>query len=273
VAGDDRDRLGVACGGLGVLAVKVAVFAEAGAEPGVFQVAGAGHGPQLGQGDVRHDLGVGAGPVRGEAGPEQQFAAFLEGVVEPLGLGAAVFRAAFLAEGFQDRADRGGALGGQVAADEGGAAERHSDPQAPLAEPGLVLVLVGLLPAVLLDRGRRDDRQVLKRSAGPGRLRDDLIGRGAHLTGQLAGPLGDLVRLRLGQHRAGHRGLQVRALAQAPHLPDLRSCRLPGQARLRHQPRRRRPVPVSLVPLDRAEAPQHPHPGPGQLRLEPSQRD
>jgi hypothetical protein len=44
-AGDDRDGLGVARGRLGVLAAQVAVFAEPGADPRVFQALRAGHLP------------------------------------------------------------------------------------------------------------------------------------------------------------------------------------------------------------------------------------
>jgi hypothetical protein len=43
--------------------------------------------------------------------------------VEPLVLGAVILGAGLLAESLEDRADGGGALGGEVAADDGGAAE------------------------------------------------------------------------------------------------------------------------------------------------------
>jgi hypothetical protein len=62
-AGDDRDDLRVARGGLGVLAGQVALLAGAGPDPGVFQVLRTGQLAQLREGNVGDDLRVGAGPV------------------------------------------------------------------------------------------------------------------------------------------------------------------------------------------------------------------
>ena len=102
MAGDDRDGQRVAGGHLGVLAgevggARVGGLAERGPEPGVLQVGRAGHLAELADGDVHDHLGVGAGPVGGQPGAEQQVARLGQGVVEPLPLVPVVFWALLLA--------------------------------------------------------------------------------------------------------------------------------------------------------------------------------
>jgi hypothetical protein len=53
--------------------------------------------------------------------------------VEPLSFGAVVSLAGLVAEGLQDGADGGGALGGEVAADHPGVAERGAEMEVALA--------------------------------------------------------------------------------------------------------------------------------------------
>ena len=52
--------------------------------------------PQLRERDVHRDMGVRAGPVGHHLGADEQLAALLERVVEPLPFGAGVLRSAFL---------------------------------------------------------------------------------------------------------------------------------------------------------------------------------
>ena len=106
-----------------------------------------------------HGLGVGPGPGRDQAGPQQQRAGQLQRVVEPLALGPVVLRARLLAQRLKHRADRGGALAGQVTADHPGAAERGTQLHEPVARVGLVRV--GLLPPPCLDRAGGDGGQVV----------------------------------------------------------------------------------------------------------------
>jgi hypothetical protein len=159
---DGGNGLGVAGGGLGVLAGQVAVLAEAGPDPGVFQVLGAWHLPQLGQGNVGDHLGVGAGPVRDQARTQEELAGELKGVMKALALGTVVFRARLLAQGLQDRADGGGALRGQVPADHRRAAERRPDLEVAVIEAIVRVVRVRLLLAPFLDGAGRDRRQVIQ---------------------------------------------------------------------------------------------------------------
>ena len=132
--GDDRDGLRVARGYLGVLSGEVAVFAEPGADPGVFQFGGAGQVPQGGQGDVDDRLGAGPGPAGQQPGPQQQRTRFLQRVVEPLRLGPVVIRARLLPQRFQHRPHIGGALRGQVTAQHRGPAEGDPELQAAVGE-------------------------------------------------------------------------------------------------------------------------------------------
>jgi hypothetical protein len=61
---------------------------------------------------------------------------------------------------------------------------------------------------------------------------------------------------------------QLRAGGQQPHLGHRRPGILTGQLRLRHQPRRRRPVPVIIMGIGGIEPAQKPGPRGGQLGLQ-----
>ena len=72
MSGDDRDGLRVARGRIRVGAGQVAGLAGLGLDPGVLELRCAGQLAQLGQGNVNRRLGVGAGPGRDQAGPQQE---------------------------------------------------------------------------------------------------------------------------------------------------------------------------------------------------------
>jgi hypothetical protein len=63
-AGDHRDALRVAGGGLGVLTGQVAVLTRPGPDPRVLQVGRAGQVPQLGERNMSDNLRIRASPVR-----------------------------------------------------------------------------------------------------------------------------------------------------------------------------------------------------------------
>ena len=102
---------------------------------------------------MHRDMGVRAGPVRHHLRADQQLAALLQRVVEPLPLGAGILGAGFLAERLQHRLHGGGAFRGEVAADHARAAERGRGLHVPVVEP--VLIGVGPRGAPLLPARRR----------------------------------------------------------------------------------------------------------------------
>ena len=140
----------VAAGRLRVLAGQVARLAGRAAQPHLLRLRRAGALPQLRERDMHRHMGVRARPVGHHLRPDQQLAAGLQRVVEPLTLGAGVFGPGFLAERLQHRLHGGGAFRGQVPADDAGAAERGAGLHVPVVEPVLIGVGPGgapLLPA------------------------------------------------------------------------------------------------------------------------------
>jgi hypothetical protein len=102
---------------------------------------------QVGQGDVDQGPDRLPGPLREEASGDQAAHRFVERVVVPLLLGAAVLAASqAAAQGIQHLADDAGAFGGQVAVDDPGALEGGLDFHRPVIEP-VVRVAVGLVRA------------------------------------------------------------------------------------------------------------------------------
>jgi hypothetical protein len=104
--------------------------------------------------------------------PDQQLAALLQRVVEPLPVGPGVLRAGLLAERLQHRLHRGGAFRGQVPADHARALEGGADLHVPVLEPVIIPVGPGGEPVAIRDR--RDDPQVILAVAGPGGPHQDL---------------------------------------------------------------------------------------------------
>ena len=115
---------------------------------------------QLRERDVHRHVGVRAGPVRHHLRADQQLAAGLQRVVQPLPLGAGVLRAGLLTERLQDGLHRGGAFRGQVPADHARAAERGADLHVAVVEP--VVAAVGLLRAPLFQCDAGDGPQVIQ---------------------------------------------------------------------------------------------------------------
>ena len=149
------------------------------------------------QGDLDVDAGVGAGPVGHHLGADEQLAALLERVVEPLRRGAVVLRAALLAEGLQHRGDGGGALGGQVAGEAPGAVHGGVELQEPVLEAFAGRVLVGVLGAPGLVGGLGDDPQPVQVRPRPRGLEQDPVGVALQvLVADPAGPGGHLPRPR-----------------------------------------------------------------------------
>jgi hypothetical protein len=256
-AGDDRDDEGVAGDRLGVLAGQVAGHSGGRpGQPGVLDGGGAVHAAQLREGDDGVDPGVGARAVRDEFRAQEQLAAFLQRVVEPLCLAAQVLGAVSLAQRLAHGADRGRAFRRQVPGQPPRPAERLLHDQPPVAEPvvGILGIGAGRLP--LLHGLEGQHPQVLRvRARGRGG-QQDLLGLGAHVFGQRLRPGDDLRGQRPGQRPGRHRGLQHRAGRQLPHPLHLPPRR--GRVGAGHpgQPRRRRRVPVSIVAAARGE-PRH----------------
>jgi hypothetical protein len=96
--------------------------------------------------------------------------------VEPFALSAVVLRPGLLPECFDHRADGGGALRSQVAADDPGTAERGTDLHVPVVEAVVGLLGVGLLLPPLLDSARGDRRQVIERRPRDRGLNEDAVG-------------------------------------------------------------------------------------------------
>ena len=218
VPGDHRFGNRVAGGRLGVLAGQVAGLAGRAAQPHLLGLRRAGALPQLRERDVHRDVGVRAGPVRHHLRADQQLAALLQRVVEPLPLGPGVLGPGLLAERLQHGLHGGGAFRGEVAADDARAAERGADLHVAVVEP--VLIAVGLLGApLLLQRNAGDHPQVIQGRARRGGLHQDPDRLGAQLGGELLRPLGDRQRLRLRDIRVRQRAGHLGVVAQQPHPP------------------------------------------------------
>ena len=89
------------------------------------------------------DLGEGGlpGAFGQQPGLDQPARRLGQGIVLALLDAAVVLRPQVLAEGVEDGLQRGGAPGGQVPADLPGAAQGGAEPQVPIIEPVLVLVV------------------------------------------------------------------------------------------------------------------------------------
>ena len=140
VPGDHRFGDRVAGGRLRVLPGQVAGLAGRAAQPHLLRLRRAGALPQLRERDVHRHMGVRARPVRHHLRADQQLAALLQRVVEPLPLGAGVFGPGLLAERLQHGLHGGGAFRGEVAADHARAAERGAGLHVPVVEPVVIAV-------------------------------------------------------------------------------------------------------------------------------------
>jgi len=161
VPGDHRFGDRVTRGRLGVLAGQVPRLAGLPAQPGYFLLGRFGMLAQLRERDVHRHVGVRAGPVRHHLRADQQLAALLQRVVEPLALSPGICRGGLLAERLQHRLHGRGAFRGEVAADDARAAERRAGLHVPVVEP----VVIGVRPrgAPLLQRDAGDGPQVIQR--------------------------------------------------------------------------------------------------------------
>lgn len=100
-----------------------------------------------------------------------------------------VLRADRGGQGLQDLGDYRGAIRAQVTGDHPGASESGLDPDLPVLEPGLrVILALRQGPSVNL-RGQAG--QIVLAGPGPGGGDQDLIGRGPAGLGELTGPLAD----------------------------------------------------------------------------------
>ena len=123
------------------------------------------------------------GPLGKQAAGGQPAHRLLQSVVITLLPGPGVLRAQGGGEGLQDRADHGGAVRGQVTGEDPGAGEGGLDPDPPVLEPGLRVILAfGQGPGVNL---RGEPSQVFLPGPGPGRGDQDLIGGGPDSAGSL----------------------------------------------------------------------------------------
>ena len=186
-----------------------------------------------------------------------------ERVVVPLALGPVVFLAGRGGQRVQHRGHRGGALGGQVAVQDAGAADRGG--QLHLAVGELPLrILIGEVPAgahVHLGEQARQVRQPQPAGEGGQQL---LITRVAVLLRELAGPQADRPRRRFGDLPGGQRRQhpRMRGGPLGPRgVPDGGAAGDPGAV---DQPGHRAVVPVPGVPLPGGERGQEPGPRRGQ---------
>ena len=199
-ASDDRDGLRVARGGLGVLPVEVARPRRAGRAIQASSSSSARRAAARSCDSGMWTTTWVSAPARSgtSCAPEQQLAGQLQGVVEPLALGAVVFRSGLLAEGLQDGADDRGALGSQVAADDAGAAERSADLEVAVVEPSSAPSGSGRCAATARSRRRRWWPGQSSDAPAAAASQQDPVGLLAHLRRELPGPVRDRQRLRLG---------------------------------------------------------------------------
>ena len=246
MAGDDRGdrRVAAGAGGRG----------RAVASPGGSGLARAGQAQQLVEGHVQVDLGGLASPVGQPAGDEAA-ARFGEGVVLPLARRPGVFRAGLDGQGVQHRAQRRGAVGGQLAVEGAGAAEVGEQPDPPVAEPVTVTVAVGAGEPLVQLLGQRG--QVGQAGAAGRGVEEDLVRARAELGGQAAGPPGELPGPGHRQLARGERGRDQRVGGQVPHPPGAGGRRGAGDPGLPPQPRHRAGGSVVLEPPARGERGQH----------------
>ena len=169
-------------------------------------------------------------------------------------------------QGLQDRGDDRGALGGQVTGDHPGAGEGGLDPDLPVLEPGLrVILALRQGPGVDL-RGQRGE--VFLAGPGLGGGDQDLIGGGPAGLGELTGPLADGPGHRLRHDGAlgqGREDLRVGAGAAGP--AQVAAGGALGYLGPVDQPRRRAVVRVGGIPLASGERGQVPGPGRGADRV------
>ena len=169
-------------------------------------------------------------------------------------------------QGLQDRGDHGGAVGGQVAVDDPGAGEGGLDPDLPVLEPGLrVILALGQGPGVDL---RGEGSEVFLAGPGPGRGDQDLIGGGPAGPGELAGPLADGPGHRLRHDGALGQGREDLGVGDGAAGP----AQMAAGGALGHpgpvdQPRRRAVVRVGGIALTSGERGQVPGTGRGADRV------
>ena len=220
LAGDERGDGRIAGHGAGAVAVQPgaagpAALGRAGAgggplapdplgplvlEPGIGV-----HKPQVGQrhqGERLHRL---PGPLRQQPARQQASHRVCETVVVPLLPSPVITGPRRGGQGVQDRADIGGAFGGQVPAEHSCAVQGGVQADRPVLETAAVLIRPGRT---------RSGQDLRKDLCKPGQVHacagggdEDLIGRVPAVIGQAVGPLADRPGPRLRQPAAvGHRG-------------------------------------------------------------------
>src|ERR1035441_10177058 len=110
-----------------------------------------------------------------------------ESVVVPLLMTAGVAGAAGGGQRLQDRADQGGALGGEVARQDPGTLERGLQADGPVLEGPARVIVTGVRAGAGLDLSSQGG-QVAQVHALTGRAGQDLIGGVAALPGEPVGP-------------------------------------------------------------------------------------
>ncbi len=220
-----------------------------GLDRGVAGSAGAGRAAgavagELIQGDAQLEPDGLAGPLGQAAAGDEPGARFFEGVVPPLGQGAGVFGAAGRRQGVQHGADRGGAAGGQVAFEPGGAVEGGGQPQAAVVEPVAVAVGGGVPAVQFLGQ----PGQVGEAESAGGGGQQQCVGVVAVAVGEPAGPVGDLPGPRQGDLPGGQRRGDEGVGLQVPHPGGLGGGGAAGGLGLPGQPHPRRAVAVAGQP-------------------------
>jgi hypothetical protein len=204
VAGHDGGDGGVAGEGVGGVAVEPGGAVAAGDRgggagggpagpdpfgPGLLQFGAGVQGQQVGQGDVRDDLGGLPGPGRDQAGGDQPVHRLGEGVVVALGVGPVMVGAAGRGQCLQHGADERRAFGCQVARHYPGAVEGGLQPQGTVVQQLAGIVVVGGIGAGLGLHLGGQFRQVPQAQAAPGGSGQDRVGVIAAVLGELVGPL------------------------------------------------------------------------------------
>ena len=220
------------------VAVGGSAGGEVAGEPAGGGAAGAGGVHQLIQGQVQLHLRRLPGPLRQAPRGEQQPHRLFQGVVVALPGGPVILRAGLLPQRAQHLGDRGQALGGQVTVGLAVALEQPGQPEEPVVEAGIILVVgVGrgdVRVDLLSQPGQAVQVQAPGGLAGQERIRAVPVGDRHHVR-----PAADLPGIGLGD-APGRQRVRDRGMGrQAAHPPDRprrrpgRHPRLPGQPRMR----------------------------------------
>ena len=237
-------------------------------DPGVLQRRAGIQLAQLGEGDVDQGLDRLPGPAGQQAGGQQPAHRLLQRVMVTLRPGPQVPATRRGRQRIQHRLDHRRALRGQIPAQDTrpvkSGLERHT--------PVQVRVIGWVRRSGPVQDLRADRSQRLLIRPGPGRRHHDLLGRAAELHRDPPGPPGHPQRHRLGQHVPLGQRVRQHPMPPRQHLHRLMLSSLPpGHPGGMHQPRPRRPLPVSHVPVTGIERLQVPAPQRGLDRVDPFQ--